>query len=103
MSEQWFFDPDNQGRSFHDGYGLLDEYGHPLGIFIETGGVFDDDKQRAKAVLIAAAPDLLSALEYIASLEPGSKEASHACEAITKALTGVYVIKGGNHEGNNLA
>lgn len=63
--ETWVFDPDNEGNSFLSGYGLLDQDGMEIGIFIETGDDFDDEEQRAKAHLVAAAPNLLQACEEV--------------------------------------
>ncbi len=61
-NESWHFDPDNEGNSFHNGYGLLDEHGHPVGIFIETGGVFNDAEQWEKAFRVSAVNELLNSL-----------------------------------------
>lgn len=50
----WHFDPDNEGNSFRGGYGLLDDNGKEVGVFIETGEGYDDEEQREKAVKVAA-------------------------------------------------
>lgn len=64
--ETWTFDIDNEGDSFRPGYGLLDEHGQEVGIFIETGWRFDDEKQLERGKLAAAAPALLQELKNIA-------------------------------------
>lgn len=74
-------------------WSIDDEYGEPIAITMPR---LDEDQEDANARLIAAAPDLLAALEMLADHAPSVFAGFRPADAYEQARAAIAKAKGGD-------